>query len=200
MKIFAALMVLIAFSAGAQACWVPPTKTVDDSTSETEPVKVVEPVDTTTEEEEADDSSADEETDDSAADDETEVATPVVDTTDEDVTEEPEVVETPVVETPVAETETQTEVKVARSSGYGEAHIIKTASTGSAQVDNGESHPVKTEPVIVTSISSNSAVEQHDDSNVTAVNTGSNNGSHVPVAIALVMAVLIAVAIYYVRK
>ncbi len=187
MKIFAALMVLIAFSAGAQACWVPPTKAVDNSTHEVEPVKVVEPVEgTTTEEEEADD--------------ETEVATPVVDTTDEDVTEEPEVVETPVVETPVTETETQTEVEVARSSGYGEAHIVEITATEPAKVDDGESHPVETEPVVLAPVSSNSAVEQNDNSNVTAVNNDSNNGFHVPVAIALVMAVLIAVAIYYIRK
>ncbi|WP_321420789.1 hypothetical protein [uncultured Methanomethylovorans sp.] len=189
MKIFAALMVLIAFSAGAQACWVPPTNVVDNSTHEVEPVKVVEPVEGTTTEEEA--------TDDSSTDEETEVVAPVVDTAD-DTTEEVEVVETPVAETPVTETETETEVKVPMSSGYGEAHIIGTTTTEIVQ--DAESHPVETEPVIITAISSNSAVEQNDDSNVTAMNTGSNNGSYTSVGIALVLAVLIAVAIYYIRK
>jgi hypothetical protein len=200
MKIFAALMVLIAFSAGAQACWVPPTKTVDDSTSETEPVKVVEPVDTTTEEEETDDSSTDEETEDSSTNDETEVTTPVVDNADETTAEEPEVVETPVAETPVTETENEIEVKVGSSTGYGEAHIVKTTTTGTAKVDDGISLPVETEPVVLAPVSSNSAVDQNDDSNVTAANTASNNGSHVPVTIALIIASLIAVAIYYIRK
>lgn len=201
MKILIALMVLIAFSAGAQACWVPPTKTVDDSTSETEPVKVVEPVDTTTEEEEeTDESNADEETEDSSAEDETEVTTPVVDAVDENTVEEPEVVETPVAETPVTETENEIEVKVGSSNGYGEAHIVKTTTTGTAKVDDAISHPVETEPVMVATVSSNSAVEQNDESNITAVNTASNNSSHVPVVIALTLASLIAVAIYYIRK
>lgn len=188
MRTLIALLVLIAFSTSAQACW-PPTNIVDNSTNEVEPVKVSEPVeetpDTTDDEDSVDGSN---ESDDSEGT-ELEVVVPVVDTADEDITEETEVVEVPGAET-----------EIPRSSGHGEANVVELTTTESVQEQDSVSHPVETEPVMLASIITSTMVEQKDRSNVTAVNTDNNNGSYVSVGITLALIILIVGAIYYIRK
>lgn len=184
MRILIALLILIAFSTDAQACW-PPANIVDNSTNEVEPIKIVEPVEETPEVIEE----AEEET---SANEGTEVFTPAIDTTDEVVTEETEITETPVSEAGIG-------VKAPRSGGYGEAHVIELTASDYL-IEDDEAHLVETEPVLLASIISNSTVRQDDSSNITSMNSGNNHGSYVPVAIALLMLIMVAVAIYQIRK
>lgn len=196
MRILIALLVLIAFSTDAQACW-PPTNIVDNSTNEVEPVKVVEPIEVVEPVEETPEIIDEgEETDDFSTDKETEVVSPVVDTIDEDLTEETEVVEVPAleVETEIPETE------IPRSGGYGEAHVVELNTIEKLIETDAEAHPVETEPVLLASISTNSTAGQNDESNTKAVNTDDNNKSYGLIGITLVMIVLIAIAIYNIRK
>lgn len=185
MRILIALLVLIAFSTGAQACW-PPTNIVDNSTNEVEPVKVVQPIEVVEPVEETPE----------IIDEETEVVSPVVDTIDDDLTEETEVIEVPAleVETEIPETE------IPRSGGYGEAHVVELNKIEKLIETDAEAHPVETEPVLLASISTNSTAGQNDESNTKAVNTDDNNKSYGLVGITLVMIVLIAIAIYNIRK
>lgn len=186
MRILIALLILIAFSTDAQACW-PPANIVDNSTNEVEPVKIVEPVEETPEV--IDEEEAEEET---SANEGTEVFTPAIDTTDEVVTEETEITETPVSEAGIG-------VKAPRSGGYGEAHVVELTASDYL-IEDDEARLVETEPVLLASIISNSTVRQDDSSNITSMNSGNNHGSYVPVAIALVMLIMVAVAIYQIRK
>lgn len=188
MRMFVALIVLIAFSAGAQACWVPPTNIVDNSTNEVEPVKVVEPIEVIEPVEETPEVVDETDAADASTDEKTEVIAPITGIADEVVTEEPGVVETPVVET-------ETEIKVYKSSGYGEAHIVELTTTKNVLEQDAESHPVETEPVLLAPISASTTVKQNDESNVMAVGTDNNNGLYVSFAIALALTVLIAGAI-----
>ncbi|WP_370574534.1 hypothetical protein [Methanomethylovorans sp.] len=186
MRMLITLLVLIAFSTGAQACW-PPVNIVDNSTNEVEPVKVAEPVeetqDTTDEEDEEDGSNNSNDVE------ETEVVAPIVDSADEYITEEAEVVEVP-----------DAESAIPRSSGYGEAHVIELDTTESVQEQDSVSHPVETKPVMLVSIITGTTVEQKETSNVTAVDTANNKGSYVSAGITLALIVLIVVSIYYIRK
>ncbi|WP_321417409.1 hypothetical protein [uncultured Methanomethylovorans sp.] len=120
MKIFAALLVLIAFCTVAQAYSIPPTN--------------------------------------------------ITDTTQQIITDETEA-----AETPVAETENVLE-------------------------QDAKSHPVETEPIMITTAIANAIFGQNNESNTRAVNSGNNNGSYAVVGIALILLTLIAVAIYNIRK
>ncbi len=187
MRMLIALMILIALTTSAQACW-PPANPSENSGNDAEPVKVVEPVedeqDNATSEEQGSDGSND--TDGS---EEVEVVAPVVDTVDQAVTEEPEVVETPT-------SETVTESEPHRSSGYGEARILEISATAVQPKDAG-SRPINNEPVSVTS-GTNVTVEQITEVN-TDGNADNNNSSYVAGA-ALALVAMIAGAVYYFRK
>lgn len=60
-------------------------------------------------------------------------------------------------------------------------------------------HPVETEPVMLISMGA-IIPEQRETSNVTAVSTGDNKGSHVSAGMILVLILLIIVPIYHIRK
>jgi hypothetical protein len=93
MRMIIAVLLMIAFIGGVQACSVPPTDIVDNSTSEDETVEVVVPDD--------DISDTTEDKEDAA-------------NGNKDVIEEPDVGELPTEET---------DEEIHRSGGYGEAHI-----------------------------------------------------------------------------
>lgn len=61
------------------------------------------------------------------------------------------------------------------------------------------SHPVETEPVMLISMGA-IIPEQRETSNVTAVSTGDNKGSHVSAGMILVLILLIIVPIHHIRK
>ncbi len=120
MKIFAALLVLIAFCAGAQAYSVSPMN--------------------------------------------------ITDSTQQIITDETEA-----AETPIAEIENVLE-------------------------QDAKSHPVETEPIMITTAITNSIFGQNNESNIGTVNSGGNNDSRAVLGTALILTVLIAVAVYNIRK
>ena len=193
MRMLIALMILIAFSTGAQACW-PPANTSENSGDDAEPVKAVEPV-----ENEQDDATGEEQVSDGSNDPEgaeeagteVEVVAPVVDTVDQAVTEEPEIVQTPA-------SQTVTRSDIPRSSGYGEARIIEVTATA-VQPKDAASRSINNEPVSVTS-GTNVTVEQIAEVNTdNNGNTGDNNSSYVA-GVVLALVAITAGAVYYFRK
>lgn len=124
MKIFAALLVLIAFSTGAQAYSVPPMN--------------------------------------------------ITDTTQQIVSDETEA-----AEIPIAENENVLEL-------------------------DERSHPVETEPIMITTAITNSIIgrnsESNIESNIESINSVNNKGSYAVLGIALMLLTLIAVAIHNIRK
>ncbi len=124
MKIFAALLVLIAFCTGAQAYSVPPMN--------------------------------------------------ITDTTQQIVIDETES-----AEIPIAENENVLEL-------------------------DARSHPVETEPIMITTAITNSIIGQNSESNIESniesVNSVNNKGSYAVLGIALILLILIAVAIHNIRK
>lgn len=111
MRIIILVLVMIAFIVGVQACSVPPTDIVDNSTSEDEPVEVVVPGD------DVSDTTGDNE---DAADG------------NQDVIEEPGAGESPTGET---------EKEIHRSGGYGEAHIRDLLKNETTYEQKSESGP-----------------------------------------------------------
>lgn len=111
MRIIFAVLLTIAFIGGVQACLVPPTDTVDNSTSEDETVEVVVPDDDISDTTEDNEDSAD---------------------GNKDVIEEPEVGELPTEET---------DEGIHRSGGYGEAHIRDLVKNETIYEQKSESWP-----------------------------------------------------------
>lgn len=94
----------------------------------------------------------------------------------------------------------ETDVKTFDTSGYGENYIIETNATENVLEEDAKSHPVETEPTMITTAITNSIIGQNSEKNIESINYVNNNGSYTVLGIALLLMILIAVAIYNIRK
>lgn len=81
-----------------------------------------------------------------------------------------------------------------------EAAEIPIAENENVLELDARSHPVETEPIMITTAITNSIIGQNSESNIKSVNSVNNKGSYAVLGIALILLTLIVVAIHNIRK
>lgn len=81
-----------------------------------------------------------------------------------------------------------------------EAAEIPIAENENVLEQDAKSHPVETEPTMITTVIANSITGQNSESEIQLIGSANNKGSYALLGIALIFMTLIAVAIYNIRN